>query len=57
MARDWAYINKCLEELKQLFYEASKIDIRNTTDVYYYEFMIKIAIEDIENEVKEKGIS
>lgn len=52
MARDWPYIKQCLQELQELLDEASKVDIRNTQDIYYYELMIQITIEDLEYEFK-----
>lgn len=53
MARDWAYIKQCLGELQELLDELKGVDIKNTRDIYYYEFMIQIALEDLEYEIKE----
>lgn len=52
MARDWPYIKQCFEEIQQLIKEAKKIDINNKYDVYYYEFMLQMALEDLEYEIK-----
>lgn len=52
MARNWAYIKQCLQELEELLYEASKVDMRNTSDVYYYDAMVQVAIEELEYELK-----
>ena len=52
MARDWAYIKQCLKELQELLNEAKKVDIRNTRDIYYYEVMVQIAVEELEYEIR-----
>lgn len=52
MARDWPYINQCLQELQELLDEVRKIDVSNTRDIYYYELMIQIALEELEYELK-----
>jgi len=52
VARNWPYINQCLQELKELLNELRGVDIKNTRDIYYYEFMIQIALEDLEYEIK-----
>jgi len=41
-----------LEELQELLDEAKKVDIRNTSDVYYYEVMVQVAVEELEYELK-----
>ena len=52
MARNWPYIKQCLQELQELLNEASKVDIRNTSDIYYYEVMVQVAVEELEYELK-----
>lgn len=52
MARNWPYIKQCLQELQELLEEAGKIDISNTRDIYYYEVMVQIAVEELEYELK-----
>jgi hypothetical protein len=52
VARNWPYIKQCLQELQELLNEASKVDMRNTPDVYYYEVMVQVAMEELEYELK-----
>ena len=52
MARNWPYIKQCLQELQELLDEAKKVDSHNTSDVYYYDVMLQVAIEELEYELK-----
>jgi hypothetical protein len=52
VAKDWLYIEQCIKELAELLEEASRIDLSNTRDVYYYEIMTQIALEELEFEIR-----
>lgn len=52
MEKDWAYIDQCKLELLELIDEIQALGKQDIRDLHYYNYMLKLAIEDLEFELR-----